>query len=118
MSLSGIFGPLNEFINIPNFGRAAINGIFHRNIPLNEDFTRTVDVPGFEPPFPLILIADSYSVGDRCYCHNIIGFEGSDTTLSTPLGFMTAAEVCELLGPGPGSIGRPLYNDAQVCGYA
>lgn len=59
---------------------------------------------------------DSYSVGDKCYCdsstfdHKIGAFP-----IETPLGWMTVQEACQLLGPGPGSSGRPKYNDIQ-CG--
>lgn len=103
----------NDAFNVMNIFRASFNGVFY-SLPLSLDTTRVEDVPGHDTIFPLILIADSYSVGDRCYCHNIIGFEGSDTVVSTPLGELTAAEVCDVLGPGPGSVGRPLYNDLQV----
>ena len=105
--------------NLPNFGRALITGLFY-DIPLETDQTQILDdVKGYTPPIPfgMFLISDSYSVGDRCYCSNIIGFEGADTPIpDTPLGAnVTAAEICDRLGPGPGSMGRPLYNDAQ-CG--
>lgn len=94
--------------------RALITWLFY-DIPLEVDQTAIRDVEGHSEPFPLILIADSYSVGDRCYCENLIGFEGSETLLDTKFGKLTAAEICDLLGPGPGSIGRPFYNDLQ-CG--
>ena len=35
--------------------------------------------------------------------------------MDTPLGSKTVFEICEMLGPGPGSAGRPKYNDVQ-CG--
>ena len=105
--------------NLPNTGRALITGLFF-DIPLETDQTRLLDPADIDDePFPIpfltFLIADSYSVGDRCYCHNQLGFSGSDTVIPTPLGDLTAAEICARLGPGPGSIGRPLYNDNQ-CG--
>ena len=112
--LSGFLGFFASYLHLPNLMRAMTNMVLHRNLPMELDMTRIINVTGFSPPFPRILIADSYSVGDRCYCHNIIGFEGSDSILPTPLGNMTAQEICQAIGPGPGSIGRPLYNDAQV----
>lgn len=106
-----------EFLILPNLGRAVLNQLFFR-LPLEMDQTRIVDLSEYEKDFfPVTIIADSYSVGDRCYCHNIVGFEGSDAILPTPMGNLTAQEICDLLGPGPGSVGRPMYNDAQVCMY-
>jgi hypothetical protein len=74
---------------------------------------------------------DSYSVGNACYCsttfdHGIGEFVVVvDTGPSTAVGNssnsgsqpqnLTIREVCELLGPGPGKDGRPVYNDIQ-CG--
>jgi len=60
--------------------------------------------------------ADSYSVGDRCYCNFSTYDHGMETFMvETPLGWKTMPEVCQLLGDGPGMEGRPLYNDLQ-CG--
>ena len=46
--------------------------------------------------------ADSYSVGDRCYCDGVTTYdhEIKDYYVSTPLGWKTVEEVCKLLGPG------------------
>jgi hypothetical protein len=74
---------------------------------------------------------DSYSVGTACYCsttfdHDIDEFvvvvdTGPSTAVSNSSNSgsqpqnLTIREVCELLGPGPGKDGRPVYNDIQ-CG--
>lgn len=58
---------------------------------------------------------DSYSVGDRCYCQTSFDHNIGPVEVNTPLGVKTVLQVCELLGPGPGSSGRPKYNDVQ-CG--
>jgi hypothetical protein len=85
------------------------------NVPVHEDIRVVLDIEGMVPG-PTWL--DSYSVGDECYCdlslettfdHGIGVFY-----VETPLGWMTIREVCELLGPGPGFEGRPIYNDVQV----
>ena len=76
------------------------------------DIVLVVDVVGRDPGSGW---SDSYSVGSRCYCestfdHNIGGIE-----VATPFGTRTVRQVCDALGPGPGSAGRPVYNDIQ-CG--
>ncbi len=58
---------------------------------------------------------DSYSVGDRCYCDTTFDHNIGDITVDTPQGDMTVREACNLIGPGPGAAGRPVYNDIQ-CG--
>mmetsp|Transcript_14999 Transcript_14999/g.24808 ORF Transcript_14999/g.24808 Transcript_14999/m.24808 type:complete len:295 (-) Transcript_14999:417-1301(-) len=59
---------------------------------------------------------DSYSVGDRCYCDSNGYDHGIGNVLvQTPCGTMTVIAACDLIGPGPGSSGRPVYNDVQ-CG--
>jgi hypothetical protein len=59
--------------------------------------------------------ADSYSVGNSCYCKTDFDHNIDVIVVSTPLGNMTVKQVCTLLGPGPGWDGRPRYNDIQ-CG--
>lgn len=59
--------------------------------------------------------ADSYSVGDQCYCETTYDHDIGPVIVDTPNGSMTVRQVCDLIGPGPGSDGRPLYNDVQ-CG--
>ena len=59
--------------------------------------------------------SDSYSVGDACYCETTYDHDISDIKAETSIGTMTVYEACTLLGPGPGSDGRPVYNDVQ-CG--
>ena len=59
--------------------------------------------------------ADSYSVGDKCYCDTTYDHNIGPIEVSTPFGVRTVRQVCEMIGAGPGSAGRPLYNDVQ-CG--
>jgi len=92
------------------------NAFFFR-APLEQDNTAVLlEVEGNVWPWPLFW-HDSYSVGDRCYClstfdHDIGNFVVNGTT---PLGGATIREICDFLGPGPGTWGRPRYNDIQ-CG--
>ncbi len=77
------------------------------------DIVKTIDVPGRNPGGRSW--ADSYSVGNACYCvttfdHNIGGI-----VVDTPDGPKTVREVCDIIGDGPGIEGRPIYNDIQ-CG--
>lgn len=58
---------------------------------------------------------DSYSVGDQCYCDTTFDHDIGDILVDTSVGEITVREACELVGPGPGSSGRPIYNDVQ-CG--
>ena len=58
---------------------------------------------------------DSYSVGDQCYCDTTFDHDIGDIMVDTTVGEITVREACELVGPGPGSSGRPIYNDIQ-CG--
>lgn len=46
--------------------------------------------------------ADSYSVGNRCYCDGMTTYdhEIKDYYVNTPLGWKTVEQVCKLLGPG------------------
>lgn len=59
---------------------------------------------------------DSYSVGNTCYCDSSYDHGIGNYTVSTPAGTKTVREVCEALGPGPGSDGYPIYNTVQ-CGH-
>jgi hypothetical protein len=61
--------------------------------------------------------SDSYSVGNSCYCESTFDHGIGDMNIMTPLSKspMTIRQVCDLLGPGPGSTNRPKYNDIQ-CG--
>lgn len=60
--------------------------------------------------------ADSYSYkGTHCYCMSTFDHNIGTVIVDTPFGKKTIKEVCDLLGPGPGSKGRPVYNDIQ-CG--
>ena len=59
--------------------------------------------------------ADSYSVGDQCYCMTTFDHNIGDILVDGPDGVIDVREACARLGDGPGSAGRPLYNDIQ-CG--
>ncbi|MDQ3036931.1 MAG: hypothetical protein M3Y87_31345 [Myxococcota bacterium] len=76
------------------------------------DIVRVIDVVGRDPGGGW---SDSYSVGAECYCESSFDHAIGDIVVSTPAGPRTVREVCDALGPGPGSAGRPLYNDIQ-CG--
>lgn len=59
--------------------------------------------------------ADSYSVGDQCFCDTTFDHEIGTVQVETSIGIMTVEQACQRVGPGPGSEGRPKYNDVQ-CG--
>jgi len=84
--------------------------------PLEEDNSAVVEVEGIAWAWPWIS-RDSYSVGNRCYCFSTFDHDiGNVVVEGTPLGEgTTIREICDFLGTGPGSWGRPLYNDIQ-CG--
>lgn len=77
------------------------------------DIVRVADVAGRNPGGRSW--ADSYSVGDACYCETTFDHNIADIMVDTPVGPRTVRQVCEALGAGPGSDERPLYNDIQ-CG--
>lgn len=56
---------------------------------------------------------DSYSVGDQCYCSTT--FDHNIGPVPSGVNGLTVREICDLIGPGPGSANRPIYNDIQ-CG--
>lgn len=58
---------------------------------------------------------DSYSVGDRCYCDTTFDHDIGSIRVDTPVGRITVRQACDILGDGPGSNGRPIYNEVQ-CG--
>ena len=64
---------------------------------------------------PRVNWADSYSVGNECFCDTTFDHNIAPYYVDTPLGWMTVKQVCDLLGPGPGKVNRPVYNDVQ-CG--
>jgi len=80
---------------------------------LHPDIVKVIDVEGENPGG--LGWADSYSVGDKCYCKTNYDHGIRYIQVTTPLGPKTVEEVCNLLGPGPGYQGRPIYNDVQ-CG--
>lgn len=59
--------------------------------------------------------ADSYSANGRCYCASSFDHKFANHILETPLGWLPIRRICELIGPGPGIAGNPVYNDVQ-CG--
>ncbi len=74
---------------------------------------RLEDIPYGPDP---VWWGDSYSVGDQCYCDTTFDHDIGDIQVRTSQGFMTVKQACELVGPGPGSEGRPRYNTVQ-CGH-
>jgi len=83
---------------------------------LHPDITRVADIAPEEIlRTPSAGYLDSYSVGDRCYCESNFDHNIVDLRVDTAVGNITVAEACDIIGPGPGSNGRPLYNDIQ-CG--
>jgi len=83
---------------------------------LHPDIVKVLDIPLDDiTRTPSSNWSDSYSVGDRCYCETTFDHNIGPVIVDTELGEMTVHEVCETLGPGPGSEGRPKYNDVQ-CG--
>jgi hypothetical protein len=82
--------------------------------PIHEDVLVVLNVTGGVTPGGASW-ADSYSVGDQCYCRTTFDHSIGSFFVETPFGWLTTRQVCELLGEGPGPDGRPVYNDLQ-CG--
>ena len=80
---------------------------------LHPDIVEVIDVAGRNPGGAGW--ADSYSVGNACYCATTFDHNIGGIVVDTPDGPKTVREVCETLGEGPGIEGRPIYNDVQ-CG--
>ncbi len=80
---------------------------------LHPDIVAVIDVAGRNPGG--VGWADSYSVGDACYCATTFDHNIGGITVDTPDGPKTVREVCDTLGEGPGIADRPIYNDVQ-CG--
>jgi len=88
--------------------------------PLEEDMTDKIEVQGNNDNEILqaLFWADSYSVGDHCFCESTFDHRiGEKIVDDTPLGEgATVRDICDYLGPGPGfSWFHPRYNDIQ-CG--
>ena len=81
--------------------------------PLRRDNKKIIDVVGNASV--AVLWADSYSIGNRCYCQSTFDHGIGKIRMNTPVGKKSIRTICTLLGSGPGSSGRPLYNDIQ-CG--
>jgi hypothetical protein len=88
--------------------------VLAQTAPLLLDNAAILNVPGRADVDPNSW-SDSYSVGNSCYCETTYDHNIGVIVVATPLGNLTVKEVCTLLGPGPGSSGRPIYNDIQ-CG--
>ena len=58
---------------------------------------------------------DSYSVNGRCFMDTSFDHDAGLPIVDTPIGRKTVREVFDLMGPGPGSSGNPMYSDVQ-CG--
>jgi len=84
---------------------------------IHPDIVRVLDIPESEIPFGPggDGWADSYSVGDQCYCDSSFDHNIADILVDGPNGQITVQQACELIGEGPGRQGRPIYNDIQ-CG--
>lgn len=85
---------------------------------VHPDIRRVVNVTGQMPGG--FGWADSYSMGEHCYCDLKLGAQTFDHGIGlfmvkTPNGWKSVEAVCKMLGPGPGINGRPVYNDVQ-CG--
>jgi len=98
-----------EVIPLGRNNAASLN--LHEDIRYVADLTHTGERPLGKA------WADSYSVGDRCYCDGMTTYdhEIENFFVNTAVGWKTVRQICELLGPGPGSANRPIYNDIQ-CG--
>jgi hypothetical protein len=104
---------------VPVKGNPKVNAIEIIPVSLtapHPDIRAVVNVIG--EPAPLgIKWADSYSVGNNCYCDKVTSYDHGigPIQVETQLGWMTVKQACEILGPGPGIKNRPIYNDVQ-CG--
>lgn len=79
---------------------------------VHPDIVRVIPVPGRDPRSTW---SDSYSVQDACYCASTFDHDIGEIEVETPQGLLTVRDACARIGPGPGSEGRPVYNDIQ-CG--
>lgn len=88
-----------------------------RKIPIHPDITAILDVAkGKEEPLGLKW-ADSYSIGDRCYCMTTYDHNIDIVQVETDAGWMSVREACKIIGTGPGyKKGYPIYNTIQ-CGH-
>lgn len=88
-----------------------------RSIPIHPDITAILDVAkGDERPLGLPW-ADSYSIGDRCYCMTTYDHNIDIVQVETEAGWMSVREACKIIGTGPGyKEGYPIYNTIQ-CGH-
>ncbi|CAN0305003.1 unnamed protein product [Ectocarpus sp. 6 AP-2014] len=80
---------------------------------MNDDIVKIIEVPGANPGGAGW--ADSYSVGSKCYMSTTFDHGIGEVLVDTPIGDMKISDLYDMLEAGPGSAGRPLYNDIQ-CG--
>lgn len=88
------------------------SGVCTSPVGTHPDIVRVIEVAGRDPGAGW---SDSYSVGDQCYCASTFDHAIGELVMTTPAGPRTVREICDALGPGPGTEGRPVYNDIQ-CG--
>lgn len=103
---------------VPEKGNPKINTIEILPVsgrPPHPDIQAVVPVEGDTPEGNGNSWADSYSVSDRCYCAMTYDHAIDAVMVETPIGFMSVKQACEMIGPGPGKKGNPIYNDIQ-CG--
>lgn len=85
--------------------------------PLFQDTVRIETVPSTNATVDAVQWLSSYSDGSSCYC-SVAEFDNvtGAMMLETPLGPLSAFEICQLLGDSPtGPDGKPRFNDIQ-CG--
>ncbi|CBJ32727.1 conserved unknown protein [Ectocarpus siliculosus] len=80
---------------------------------MNDDIVKIIEVPGANPGGAGW--ADSYSVGSKCYMSTTFDHGIGEELVDTPIGEVKIRDLYDMLEAGPGSVGRPLYNDIQ-CG--
>jgi hypothetical protein len=96
-----------EFIGIMRLQACAVVALSFASVvvgqyaPLLLDNTAILNVVGRKDVNPKGW-ADSYSVGDSCYCKTNFDHAIDVIVVLTPFGNMTVKQVCTLLGPGPG----------------
>jgi len=81
---------------------------------VHPDIVKIVNVKGRDPGG--IGWADSYSVGNRCYCATTFDHNIGPVVVDTgAIGKLPVRVICDRLGKGPGIENHPIYNDVQ-CG--
>jgi len=78
--------------------------------------TAAVSTAAANIPTPQPNWIDSYSSGGQCYCASTFDHGIGTQRVNTLQGVKTVAEVCRVIGAGPGIRNNPRYNDVQ-CGH-